>query len=153
MPTFRFRAEAALTLRRTRDEEAQRALGQARRATRLAESELEREERLLAETLAQAQEEEARASDLARAVWSRNWMRRQRLEIAAAARRLDEQRRAERAAAQQAMEARRKLRALEHLRDRMWRAFLDAERRAEQKDLDMLGGLRYVARRGVPEGA
>lgn len=153
MPRFRFRAEAALTLRRKRDEEAQRALGEAKRATRLAESELEREERLLAETLAQDRDEEARASDVARAVWCRNWMRRQRQVIAAAGRRLDERRRAERVAAQQAMEARRKLRALEHLRDRMWRSFLDAERRAEQKDLDMLGGLRYVARRSVPEGA
>jgi flagellar export protein FliJ len=153
MPRFRFRAEAALDLRRKRDEEAQRLLAAASQATRQAEQALGAEERLLSETLARAGAEEARGADLAGVIWCRAWMRRQRLVIEAARRALDDRRRAERAAAEQAMEARRKLRALERLRERLWQAFQVAERRAEQKDLDALGGLRYVARRGVPEGA
>jgi flagellar biosynthesis chaperone FliJ len=58
----------------------------------------------------------------------------------------------ERAAAEQAIEARRQLRALERLRERQWRAFLQQEHRVEQRDLDMLAGLRYVARQSVLEG-
>ncbi len=142
-----------MDLRRKRDEEAQRALAAAVRATHQAEGALQAEDRLLSETLARAGAEETRAADLAGAVWCRTWMRRQRQVIEAARRNVEERRRAERVAAQQAMEARRKLRSLERLRERLWQAFQAAERRAEQKELDALGGLRFVARRGVPEGA
>ena len=143
-----------MELRRRRDEDAQRALAEAARQVRAAESGLQREERRLADTLALAAVEEAALTDLSRAIWHRNWMRRQRLVIEAARRQLDERHAAERAAAADAMDARRKLRALERLRERMWQAFLAAERRAEQKDLDVLAGLRYVARHGsAPGGA
>jgi flagellar export protein FliJ len=153
MAKFRFRAEVALDLRRKQDDEAQRALGDARRATEQAESGLQHEQRVLDETLARARDEEARACDMTRAIWHRHWMRRQRLVIEAARRLMEERRVAERAAAEHAMLARRKLRALERLRDRLWKTYLQAERRAEQKEMDVLGGLRFVARRGVPEGA
>lgn len=142
-----------MDLRRKRDEEAQRALAAAQHAARQAQAEVVRQETLLAETLARAGREEAHASDLAQAVWARQWMRRQRQVIEQARRDRDERQRAERVAAAQAMEARRRLRALERLRERMWQAFVTNERRAEQKELDVLGGLRYVARRDVPGGA
>jgi flagellar export protein FliJ len=153
MAIFRFRAEAALDLRRKQDEEAQRVLGEARRAAAAAEAALAHEERVLAETLARGRDEEASAVDTARAVVYRHWMVRQRMVIEAARRRLGEMRAAERATAEQAMVARRKLRALERLRERLWKAYLVNERRVEQKEMDVLGGLRFVARRGVPEGA
>jgi flagellar export protein FliJ len=153
MATFRFRAEAALDLRRKQDEDAQRALGEARRATAHADAALQREEQVLADTLARGRDEETHAVDMARAIVYRQWMVRQRMVIEAARSRLDEKRTAERAAAEQAMVARRKLRALERLRERLWKAYLVNERRAEQKEMDVLGGLRFVARRGVPEGA
>jgi membrane protein involved in colicin uptake len=153
MAKFRFRAEAALELRRKQDDEAQRALAEARRDTARAEAVREREQRLLDETLARARDEEARACDMARAIWHRHWMRRQRLVIEAAVRAVEERRAAERAAAEHAVIARRRLRSLERLRDRLWTAHVGDERRAEQKEMDVLGGLRFVARRGAPEGA
>jgi flagellar export protein FliJ len=153
MATFRFRAQAALELRRKQDDDAQRALASARRATAAAEDAVARAERELAEAHQRAAAEEAKASDTARAIWYRNWMKWQQAVIAAARATLEARRSDERQAAGQAMETRRRLRSLERLRDRMWKAFQTAERRAEQKEFDALGGLRFVARAEVPEGA
>lgn len=152
MAKFKFRAEAAMDLRRKRDDEAQRTLADARRVARAAEADLAREERSLNDTLTLALAEEANTANIACSVWLRNWMQRQRQVIEAAGRRAEERRRLERAAAEQAIEARRQLRALERLRERQWRAFLQQEHRVEQRDLDMLAGLRYVARQSVLEG-
>jgi flagellar export protein FliJ len=153
MATFRFRAQAALDLRRQQDDDAQRALGAARQATVAAQHVLEAEEQRLSEGHTRAVAEEARAWDGARVLWYRNWMRRQQQVITEARGALEARRQAEATLAERAMEARRRLRALERLRDRGWKAFQLAERRAEQKEFDVLGGLRYVARREVPEGA
>jgi flagellar export protein FliJ len=153
MATFRFRARVALDLRRKQDDEAQAALGDARRAVRQAEEAVAREERLLHDTLARARDEEAQACDMTRAIWYRQWMRRQRLVIEAAGRLLEERRAAERACAERATAARRRLRALERLRDRLLQNHLEGERRVEQREMDVLGGLRFVARRGAPGGA
>ena len=153
MAGFRFRAQVALDLRRKQDDEAQRALGVARQATVAAQRALDEQVRILEESHARARIEEAHASDTSRAVWYRNWMTRQRLVIAAARAAVDARRNEETAAAQRTIETRRRLRSLERWRDRHEKAFQLAERRAEQKEFDVLGGLRYVARRVVPEGA
>lgn len=152
MARFRFRAQAAMDLRRKQDEDAQRALGEARRATQQAQAALDHERRVLDEAMVQARREAEQAYDATRAVWYRNWMSRQQQVIAAATRALEERRTAERTATEHAMQARRKLRALERLKDRLWKAFLAAELRAEQKELDVLGSLRYVARERAPGG-
>lgn len=153
MAKFRFRAQAALDLRQRQDDEAQRALGAARQARLAAQRGLEAEERRLADAHVRALQDEAQAFDPGRAIWYRNWVKRQRQVIAAAGAAVDARWSEERAVAEQAMLARRKLRALERLKDRSWKAFEVAERRLEQKELDVLGGLRYVAQRPVPEGA
>jgi flagellar protein FliJ len=153
MPAYRFRAQAALDLRRKQDDEAQRALGEARRATLLAQRVVQRAEEDLAKSLRLAREKEGEPANVALAIWYRNWMRRQKLTIVAARQALDRQRDVERAAAEQAAQARRRLRSLERLRDRTWQAFLMVERRVEQKELDQLGTLQYVARTSVSEGA
>jgi len=149
---FRFRAQAALDMRRKQDEEAQRALGVAKHATAAAERALRHEQQMLVEAQARARDEEARAWDTARVIWYRNWMKLQQQRIAAAARRLDERRAEERAAAERAMETRRRLRSLERLRERSLKAYQTAELRIEQKEFDVLGGLRFVARQNVPGG-
>ena len=141
-----------MDLRRKQDDEAQRALGVARRATAAAKAALDQAERALSEANLQACEEEARAVDTTRAIWYRNWMKRQHQVIAAAGAALEDRLTEERAVTARAMEARRRLRSLERLRDRHWAAFQLAVRRAEQKDLDVLGGLRFVAQREVPGG-
>ncbi|HEY3380313.1 MAG TPA: flagellar FliJ family protein [Vicinamibacterales bacterium] len=153
MANFRFRAQVALDLRRKQDDDAQRALGEAKRATAAAQRAVQDAERALVETQERAREEAARASDTTRAIWYRNWIRRQQQVIVAARHALEQRLDEERVVAARAMEARRKLRSLEHLRDRTWKAFQLAERKAEQKEFDVLGGLRYVALREVPEGA
>jgi flagellar export protein FliJ len=153
MANFRFRAQVALDLRRTQDDEAQRALGAARQATVAAQHVVAAEERALTDANARASREEAQASDTTRAVWYRNWMKRQQQVIAASRAVVATREQEERDAAARAMEARRRLRSLERLRDRAWTAFQTLERRTEQKEFDVLGGLRYVARRDVPEGA
>ena len=152
MARFRFRAQVALDLRRKQDEDARRLLGEAKRATSAAERTLDGHCRVLDEAMARAAREEAQASDTTRAIWYRNWMRRQQQVIDEARQVLETRRAEERAAADRAFVARRKLRALERLRDRMWKSFLLAEQRAEQKELDVLGGLRYVARERAPGG-
>jgi flagellar export protein FliJ len=153
MATFRFRAQAALEMRRKQDDDAQRALAAARRAAADAQDAVARAERDLVEAHQRAAVEEAKASDTTRAIWYRNWMKWQQAVIAAARATLAARRGEERAAADLAMETRRRLRSLERLRERMWKAFQTAERRAEQKEFDALGGLRFVARADVPEGA
>jgi flagellar export protein FliJ len=149
---FRFRAQAALDLRRKQDEEAQRELGVARHATAAADRALQHERTTLENGLARARDEEGRAWDTARAIWYRNWIKLQKERIAAAEAMLERRRGEERSAAERAMTTRRKLRSLERLRDRNWKAHQTAELKAEQKEFDMLGGLRFVARQDVPGG-
>ncbi len=152
MAAFRFRAQAALDLRRTQDEEAQRVLAAAQAATAAARGDVERAVRRLAEAAERAREEEARAADTTAAIWYRNWMKGLQRAIALAQVALGERLAAERAATARALEARRRLRSLERLRDRLWKAAQRAELRAEQKEFDVLGGLGYVARHNVPGG-
>jgi flagellar export protein FliJ len=152
MAKFRFRAQVALDLRRKEDDEARRLLGEAARATRAAEQALDAADRALGETMAQAAQDAASCVDTTRALWYRNWIVLQRQAIERAQAIVAERRSAERAAAERALVTRRKLRSLEHLRERNWQAFLLAERRIEQKEMDVLAGLRYVARAGAPKG-
>jgi flagellar export protein FliJ len=152
MGAFRFRAQAALDLRRTQDEEAQRALAAAKNATAAARAVVERAEHALVEARERAREEEAHAADTTAAIWYRNWMKGLQRAIGLARAALEERLVAERAASARAVEARRRLRSLERLRDRMLRAAQRAELRAEQKAFDLLGSLGHVARRDVPEG-
>ena len=152
MAKFKFRAQVALDLRRKEDDEARRVLGEAARATRAAQEQLHEAERALEATMRRAAEEAATAADTTGALWYRNWMTLQKQVIDRARATVDERRRAERLAAERALVTRRKLRSLEQLRERMWQAFLLAERRLEQKEMDVLAGLRYVARTGVSKG-
>jgi flagellar biosynthesis chaperone FliJ len=149
---FRFRAQAAIDLRAKQDEDAQRALGVARHATAAAERVRQHEQTMFEDGQARAREEESQSWDTARAIWYRNWIKLQRQRIANADAALEARREEERAVAQAAMDARRRLRSLEHLRDRTLKAYQTAELRAEQKEFDVLGGLRYVARQDVPGG-
>lgn len=149
---FRFRAQAALDLRRRQDDEAQRELGVARHATVAAARVVQQERQTLEDGLARARDDEARAWDTARAIWYRNWITLQKERIAAAEAVLVKRREEERTAAERAMMTRRKLRSLERLRERNVKAYQTAELKAEQKEFDVLGGLRFVARQDVPGG-
>lgn len=143
MGTFIFRARAALELRRRDYEAAERELASARAAALRAHADLAAAETAVAEAL-RREGRSGLTGDLARSVWLRNWLAGQEVLIGGMRRALEARRAEERTAAAAAMRARRRLRSLERLRDRLWQMHVSAENRAEQKAFDLLGQLRYA---------
>ncbi|MGE0042581.1 MAG: flagellar FliJ family protein [Vicinamibacterales bacterium] len=147
MPPFRFRAQAALDLRREREEAAERALAVAQAAVRAAEAEVQAARDALDTALRDGAANAATATGAHELTWYQNWILRRRQAVAAR-RQVEQERRADaHRAAQAAMLARRERMALDKLRDRAYRAFQLAERRSEQKELDLMGALTHGSRR------
>src|SRR4029453_2319126 len=141
MAQFRFRAAAVLDLRLKTEERAKRTLGDA-------QAELARAERELGETRAAL---DATLADGASAVhdpglslWYRNWITRQRQELTRRRAMVADRQAAVDAAMSRLQAARRDVRVLERLRDRLHSVWALAERRKEQKELDWLGSVRYA---------
>lgn len=151
MRPFRFRAEAALEVRRRQDEAARRALGTAR----IARLDAARAAEEAGEAVADADRRgvavlrEARSIDAI--VWQGNWMSGLERNVARARQVLEERRIDERRAAEIAQHARMQVRVLEKLKERAWRTWQLETRRAEQKALDELAGLRFAARQRAAE--
>ena len=152
MRPFKFRAQAALEIRRKHEEDAQRALHSAHAA-----------ERLAAENEAAACAAVARADEAARTgfqavtaagelIWQGNWMTGLQRDLARAQQTLAERRSIRRRAAENAQHARMQVLVLERLKERQLRAWQLEARRAEQKALDELAGLRFAARKRATEG-
>jgi flagellar export protein FliJ len=151
MRPFKFRAEAALDIRRKHDEDAQRALALARLATRAAN-----------EVLSCALERIESANDattgawqtpgsIDRLIWQRNWMVGLERDASRAREALTDREGEERRAAEIAQHARMQVRVLERLRERALRAWQLEARRVEQKAIDELAGLRFAARQRAAE--
>jgi flagellar export protein FliJ len=145
MRPFRFRALAALELRRKQEDDARSALGEAERALRVAETQLQS----ALDTAGQANQQlslaQTHGATGALIGWHRSWIlscrlvadeRRARVADAAAA---VEQR------AQVVRDAHRKRRTLERFRDRAWRKYQADAGREEQRDMNGLAGMRYLA--------
>lgn len=144
-PPFRFRAQAALELRRQREDAAERTLAVATASVRAAEAQVHEAAESLADAMQRGAEAQAEATGAHDLIWYRNWITRQQQALAVR-RQTEHERRAEaHRAAEAAMLARRERMALDKLRDRAWRAYQLEERRAEQKDLDLLGALKHGA--------
>lgn len=146
MPPFRFRAQAALDLRRRQDEEAERALGEARRAVAAAEAAVAAARLSLEGAMRGAHDALVQGLDPGRRVWHRHWIVRNQQVYARLTQQLADRRAAEERMLLAAMRARQRLRSLERLQDRGRRAHEAGERRAEQREFDMLGTLRHHAR-------
>jgi flagellar export protein FliJ len=148
MAGFKFRAAAALDMRLRAEELATRALGDARAA-------LDRSERALKESLAALDVTLARGteavSDPGLSIWYRNWITRQRHEIGRRRTMVADRQVAVDAAVGMLHAAHRDVRVLERLRDRLHEAWLLAERRKEQKELDWLGSVRHALRAASQE--
>ena len=149
MKPFKFKAAAALELRRGRDEAAQRALAVAKAALWEAERRVEHAARGLSEALRGPVDSVEGVTDRE---WYRNWiagLRRHAAQtrVQAAARARDVA-----AATSAAVFARRDLRVIEKYRDRVQTAYLLAVARAEQRALDEFGALQFAARQRVPGG-
>ena len=148
--TFRFRAAAALDVRRTQEDAARLALAKAeterdvaRQRTNDARAEVRQDgERLVAVQLAGAESW--------RVLWHRAWIERQRREVAARAREA-ESRATEAAQAQQAaQDAVKRRRVLERLRDRALRKHRRAADQQHVREMNELATLRFVAQ--IAEG-
>ena len=143
MSRFAFRAQAALDLRRRREEEAQRARAEA-------ETRLERAERAVEDLRAALDEgcrQGAGVHDPGMLTWYRNWITGQHQGIAKGQDAVRNRRADVDAAVTRAQAAHRDVRALERLRERAWTAWQEAERQREQKDMDWLGTVRHSQQR------
>jgi flagellar export protein FliJ len=146
---FRFRAQSALDLRQREEESAKRVLCSARQEVATAASAVAAAETRLAEGLRRARDEQTASTSTTMSGWLRNWLAGQRREVAALQRALAQRRDTERLAAGSLMDASRRVRTLVHLRERLWQEHAVEERRAEQRELNWLGSLRYVAARSA----
>ena len=143
MAGFKFRAAAALDMRIRTEEQATKALGDARAALERSERALQESVVALEATLVQGS---AAAGDPGLSIWYRNWITRQQQEIGRRRARLAERQVAVDAAVAALHAAHRDVRVLERLRDRLHQAWMLADRRREQKELDWLGSVRHALR-------
>jgi len=146
MAAFRFRAAAALELRRQQETAA---------ATTLARGEaLFREAQVLADRADAARTEaqeaqgsaERRGTDIATLEWHRNWIVRLTLTVEAVRHEVDARGEVVRQAEQGWREARQRRLALERMRERAWRRYQQEQQRQEMKVIDELARLRFVTR-------
>jgi flagellar export protein FliJ len=144
MAEFRFRAAAALELRRQQETSAATSLSVAEAELRSAEKRVDEAE--AGRRLAQQQQTHAerQGSDIGAITWHRNWV--VRLAGVIEQERVELGRRTEIVTEAEAAwrEARRKRLALERMRDRALRRFKDEERRQEMKVIDELARLRFL---------
>lgn len=142
--TFRFRAAAALDMRRKQEDAARLALAVAENAV-IAATQKARDaaDRVSDEgrKLVDAQRE---GTEAWRVQWHRAWIARQRADAAARAQEVGERTGEARAAADVAREAMKKRRVLERLRDRSWHRFQKDEHDQHVRDMNELATLRFV---------
>ena len=146
MAKFIFRAEAALGMRRKKEDEARLIMADAQRRAQLAEEDLQRAQQRVIDATRRAAEEERQATDPVLAIWYRNWIKKQQRDVARGAQVLDGRRAEVQAAEQRVMEAHRAVRALEKLKEKAWDRYTHDERKTEQKEIDLLGVMQYAMR-------
>jgi flagellar protein FliJ len=151
MRPFRFRADAALAVRRRQEEDARRAVLMARAAMQTAEQHVTGALAALTEADRRGREAFQTTVGVEALIWQGNWIAGLEREVARAREALEERRIDERRAAEIAQHARMQVRVLEKLKDRAWRDWQLAARREEQKALDELGSLRFAARERATE--
>jgi flagellar protein FliJ len=144
MAAFRFRAAAALELRRQQETAAATTLTRAEALFHAAEAQAEHAEttrRTAQETLASA---ERRGTDISALEWHRNWIVKLTMTVEAVRRDVDARAQVVRQAEQGWREARRRRLALERMRERAWRRYQLEQQRQELKVIEELARLRFV---------
>jgi flagellar export protein FliJ len=148
---FVFRAQAALDLRRRRDDEAKRELASANAAMADAQAALDASVADRERALRSARDAHAASSDVATIEWYRNWIVRQRREVTQREEVLTSRRDDAHAARDRATRTHMDVRVLEKLYERARRTYDAGVRREEQKAIDWLAVLRSY-RAGEQEG-
>ena len=153
MRPFVFRAQAALDLRKRKDDEAKRVLAAANAAVAAAEAAFASAAQTHDKALEDARTAAAQATSAFDLVWYRNWITGTQQEMARrqetlAARRTDAQ-----AAREHATRTQIDVRVLEKLRDRARKAYQLAADREEQKAIDWLAVLRSTSQNREREGS
>lgn len=144
MTDFRFRAAAALDLRRKQETAAGTALAAAEAEFRAAEARAAQADADRRAAQAQQLAAERRGSDAVALDWHRNWIVRLSNDLAERRRQVDRLAQAVRDAEARWRKARQRRLALERMRDRAWRRFQQEQHRQELKVIDELARLRYV---------
>lgn len=142
---YRFRAAAALDMRRKQEDTARIALAVAENAVLVAtERARDARERVSDEgrKLVEVQHE---GTEAWRVQWHRAWIEKQRSEAAARARDVAARAAEARAATDAAGEAMKKRRVLERLRDRSWHKHQKDVHDQHVRDMNELATLRFVA--------
>jgi flagellar biosynthesis chaperone FliJ len=142
---FRFRAAAALDMRRTQEDAARLALAVAENAVMTATQQARDAADRVSEEGRRLVDAQREGTEAWRVQWHRAWIEQQRTDAAARARAVAERAEEATAAAVVAREAMKKRRVLERLRDRSWHKFQKDEHDQHVRDMNELATLRFVA--------
>jgi flagellar biosynthesis chaperone FliJ len=142
---FRFRAAAALDMRRKQEDAARLALAVAENAVMAATRKARDAADRVSDEGRKLVDAQREGTEVWRVQWHRAWIERQREDAAARAREVSERSREAAAAAAVAREAMKKRRVLERLRDRSWEKFQKDEHDQHVRDMNELATLRFVA--------
>ena len=143
--TFRFRAAAALDMRRKQEDTARLALAVAEQAVNAATQQAKAAADRVSDEGRKLVDAQREGTEAWRVQWHRAWIERQRTDAAARAREVNDRTVEAGAAAALTRDAMKKRRVLERLRDRSWRKFQKDEHDQHVRDMNELATLRFVA--------
>jgi flagellar export protein FliJ len=144
MSEFRFRAAAALELRRQQERAAAAAYGRADAALRDATAAVEGARAARQSAQKNLTDLQGRGTDIATLLWHRNWISRAAEAVDRLARDAAVRAKTVQEAERLWRQARQRHRALERMRERAWQRFQDAQQRLELKRIDELAILRHA---------
>jgi flagellar export protein FliJ len=144
MPDFRFRAAAALELRRRQEHDAGNVLVHAEARFRQAQAAKHAAETERRGAQSAQVEETRRGTDVATLEWHRNWILRLATTVERLHNDVELKATAVRSAEGEWRDARKRRLALERMKDRAWRRFQQEQQRQELKVIDELARLRHI---------
>ena len=153
MPTFRFRAQPALELRRREHEAAQRALARVDAERQHTDVRLSSAEHTLGAARKESDEASTRPELQPKLEWYRFWIVKLEQERVALRAALDACETAVAEARAACLAARQRYEALDRLREKAYSAYVAEEAAADRKQIDELAVRQFIAQRRADQGA